>query len=151
MKRIAFIIVLAALLIATTGGASAGTTRTYFTGQANCDPDSVAVARAWMAGPNLQLQGISQLCYDTATIPQMEGIESITFGIVGRKASLTGKDIMVTNEGGVWVGNWEWPASTWTLRIVMEGQGLYAGQQIHIFEDARDGSFWGYIQADTGD
>jgi hypothetical protein len=151
MKRILFVVVLAAMIVGTTGSASAApTTRTYFTGTAACDPLSVTVVREWMAGPNYQGRGFAQTCYDTASIPELNGIEYINFHVVGRNGILSGKDRMETNEGGVWVGSWVWPANTWILRIVMQGEGKYAGQQLRMFENAEDGSFWGYIEA-TGE
>ena len=150
MKRILFVIVLVAMLVATTSVASAGTTRIYFTGQTKCDPD-VTLIREWMAGPNYQGRGFSQACDDKASIPQMRGTEYINFkvqtvGLDGKWLILSGTDRMETREGGVWTGSWEWPANTWILKIVMQGEGIYAGQQLRMFEDVRTDEFWGYIE-----
>ncbi len=152
MKRILFVIVLAALLIATTGAASAGTTRIYFTGTTQCfDRDSGTLIREWFPGINYQARGVPQACYDTASIPQLNGIEYIDFkvqvvGVDGKWLILSGTDRMETYEGGVWAGSWVWPANTWILKIIMHGEGKYAGQQLHMFEDASTDEFWGYIE-----
>jgi hypothetical protein len=145
MKRTVFVVVLAALLIATTGTTRAETTRIYFTGHTNCEP-KVTVIREWMAGPIYQARGFSGACNDKASIPQMNGVEYIQWRVVGANIILSGTDRMETKEGGVWAGSWEWPANTWIIKIVMQGEGIYAGQQLRMFEDASNDTFWGYIE-----
>ncbi len=153
MKRILFVIVLAALLIATTGAASAGTTRIYFKGSTVCSDEDLSELREWLAGPNYQARGYQQACVDTATLldgtpfAPLTGTEHIVFNIVGANFILAGTDSMDTAAGeGVWVGNWQWPAQTWIIHIVMHGRGAYAGQQLHMWEDASTDEFWGYIE-----
>ncbi len=152
MKRITFVIVLAALLIATTGAASAATSRIEFTGTTKCfDQESGTLIREWFPGINYQGREFAQVCRDKASIPQLNGIEYIDFkvqvvGTDGKWLMLSGTDRMETKEGGVWVGSFEWPANTWILKIVMHGEGIYAGQQLHMFEDASTDEFWGYIE-----
>jgi hypothetical protein len=153
MKRVWFVIVLAALLVATTGAARARATRIEFTGMTACDPDSVTLIREWPAGPNYQGRGFTQICYDDiASTPQMLGIEYISFKVqqVGPNFILSGTDRMETYEGGVWVGSWVLPAHSDTLRIIMRGEGKYPGQQLRMFENVITNEFWGYIE-DTGD
>ncbi len=145
MKRIVFVIVLAALLIATTGAASAGTTRIPFEGKTACDGKTLTVVREWMAGHIYQGRGFIGLCYDKADIPQMRGVETIEFNIDGGLI-LVGKDRMVTKEGGVWEGSWQLPAGTSIIHIGMQGQGIYEGMQLHMWENEEDNSFWGYIE-----
>ncbi len=149
MKRIMFVIVLAALLVATTGAASAGTTRIYFTGAEKCD--AAVFPQDWMAGPNWQARGIYSVCHDRATIPQYTGTSYLSDGrlqwLVGQVNPILASDLrMETKEGGVWVGSAVLPANTDEVKIVMHGEGLYAGQQIHVFLSYNYSTFWGYIE-----
>ncbi len=146
MKRIMFVIVLAAMLIATTGTASAGITRIDFKGVTDCKLESLVFRKEWMAGPVYQARHITEDCYDVASIPQMNGVEHIDFHIVGSIPIFAGTDRMETNEGGVWVGSWVWPPNTSIIKIIMHGEGKYAGLQLHMFEDASTDEFWGYIE-----
>jgi hypothetical protein len=152
MKRVLFAIVLAALLIATTGAASAGTTRIYFTGVEKCD--APIFPQNWMAGPNWQARGIYSICHDRATIPQYTGTSYLSDGrlqwLVGQVNPILATDLrMETKEGGVWVGSGVFPANTDTVKIVMQGEGLYAGQEIRVFLSYENSTIWGYIE-DTG-
>ncbi len=147
MKRILFVIVVTALLIATTGAASAGTTRIYFTGTEKCD--TVFIPEAWTAGPNWQARGIYSTCHDKATIPQYTGTSYLSDGrlqYVGQVTLLATDLRMETKEGGVWMGSGVLPANTDTVKIVMQGEGVYAGQQIHVFLNVVYSTFWGYIE-----
>ncbi len=152
MKRILFLIVLAAMLIATTSAASAGTSCIYFTGGEKCGVP--IFPRDWMAGPNWQARGIYSVCQDRATIPQYTGTSYLSDGrlqwVVGQVNPLLATEIrMETKEGGVWVGSGVLPANTDTIKIVMHGKGLYDGLQIHVFLGYEYSTFWGYIE-DTG-
>ncbi len=149
MKRIVFVIVLAALLIATTGVATAGTTRIYFTGKENCD--TAIFPRDWLAGPNWQARGIYSICHDKATIPQYTGTSYLSDGrlqwLVGQVNPILATDLrMETKEGGVWVGSAVLPANTDEVKIVMQGEGLYEGLQIRVFLSYEYSTFWGYIE-----
>jgi len=149
MKRILFIIVLVAAILATTGAASAKTMRIDFTGSEWCDPDTFLFARVWESGPNLHIDGITQTCYDTASIPQLTGTNNLFDARInlvggGPNFNLSGKLRMESAEGGVWVGSWVWPANAATIQVIAHGEGLYEGQQLHWFL-VDGGPFWGYI------
>ena len=148
MKRILFVIVLVAVMYATTGIASAKTSRTDFTGSEWC-PDTITFIRAIEAGPNLHLAGISQTCYDTASIPQLTGTDYLSDSMLhlvgnGSNFIITGKLRMESEEGGIWVGSWVLPANTDTIQVIANGQGLYEGQELHWFLNLA-GPFYGYI------
>jgi hypothetical protein len=132
--------------------AHAENTRIYFTGSEWCDPNSLIFGRAWMSGPNFHANGITQVCYDTASIPQLIGTAYLFDGrIVVNGLELypiSGKYRMESNEGGVWTGSWILPANSNIIRLTAHGEGKYEGLQLHLFEDDSAGSFWGYI--DTG-
>jgi hypothetical protein len=151
MKRVLLVIALAAMLVATTGAASAGTTRIYFTGKATC-PDDWIFSRMWEAGAvdNWQVRGIVSVCRDKGSIPQVTGTEYLTDGNIMwgpmLQPILTTKDRMETKEGGAWVGSAVLPANTDTIQINMHGEGLYEGMQLHMFESYADASYWGYIE-----
>ncbi len=146
MKRILFVIVLAAMLIATTSTVNAGTTRIYFTGVEKCG--TPIFPENWTAGPNWQARGIYSTCRDRATIPQYTGTSFLSDGrlqYVGDVTLLASDLRMETKEGGVWVGSGVLPANTDTVKIVMHGEGLYEGQQIHVFLSFQYSTFWGHI------
>jgi hypothetical protein len=124
--------------------------RIYFTGSELCDPDTFFFARAWVSGPNLHLDGITQTCYDIATIPQLTGTDYLfdaRINLVGGEPNfnLSGKLRMVSDEGGVWNGSWTLPANTAIIKVIAQGEGKYEGQQLHWFLNEEDGSFSGYI------
>jgi hypothetical protein len=148
MKLFLVLTVIAALLLATMP-ASAETTRIDFTGFDSCDPDTLIFTRAWEAGPNLHIAGITQTCHDTASIPQLTGTTYLfdsRINLVGGESNfiIFGKFRTESDEGGVWVGSWVLPANTSTIQVVGHGEGLYEGQQLHWFLDV-SGPFWGYI------
>jgi hypothetical protein len=129
--------------------ASAKTARIDFTGSEWCDPDTFTLIREWMAGPNYQAKGLTEICYDTADIPQMTGTDYLYDGrisFVGNSDNfiLSGKLRMETDEGGVWMGSWTLPANSNTIKVVGHGEGIYEGLQLHWFLDL-DGPFYGYI------
>lgn len=152
-KYALLIVVLLASIMLTTTIASAKTTRSYFTGSEWCDPDTFLFTRVWESGPSLHLDGITQTCYDTASIPQLTGTDYLfdarmNFVGDGPNFILSGKLRMESAEGGVWVGSWVLPANTTTIQVVAHGEGLYEGQQLHWFlEETGTGSgpFSGYI------
>ena len=147
--RILIVILLAATILLPAAQASARTTRIEFTGSEWCDPDTLTVAREWMAGPNYQARGLTQVCYDTADIPQMTGTDYLSDGNVkfigsGGNLILSGKLRMETGEGGVWVGSWTLPANSTTIQVIGHGEGKYEGMKLHWFLSL-DGPFYGYI------
>jgi len=152
-KKYALLIVvlLTSIMLTTTITiASAKTTRIYFTGSEWCDSDTFIFTRVWESGPNLHLDGITQTCYDTASIPQLTGTDylfdaRINFVGDGPNFILSGKLRMESAEGGVWVGSWVLPANTTIIQVIAHGEGIYEGQQLHWFLDEADGSFNGYI------
>ena len=78
MKTRMFVLVAAiavVLLLAAPIPAHARNTQITFTGSEWCDPDTLIFGRAWMSGPNFHADGITQVCYDTASIPQLTGID----------------------------------------------------------------------------
>lgn len=146
---LAFMLITAILL--TTTVANAEGTRNYFTGSEWCDPDTFIFARVWESGPNAHLDGITQTCHDTANIPQLMGTDYLfdaRINLVGGGPNfiLSGKLLMQSDEGGVWVGSWVLPANTTTIQVIAHGEGLYEGQQLHWFLDEENGSFSGYIK-----
>jgi hypothetical protein len=149
MKRILFVVVMATVFFAATGVANAQTTRIDFTGSEWCDPDTFLFGSAREAGPNLLIRGITQVCYDSASIPQLTGtdfLSNASLQLIGTGPNfiLTGKLRMESAEGGVWVGSWVLPANTNTIMVIAHGEGLYNGMQLHWFL-TEDGPFWGYI------
>ncbi len=148
MKRIAFVIVLASLLLATAGVASAQTARIDFSGSEWC-PDTFLFGSIRFPGPNLQIRDITQVCYDTASIPQLTGTDYLSdsnLHAVGKGGNfiLTGKLRMESVEGGAWVGTWVWATNMDTIQVVAHGEGKYEGMQLHWFL-TEEGPFWGYI------
>ena len=124
--------------------------RVYFTGiEASCDP--LLPSRIWASGPNYHVRVQSQTCYEQGSIAQATGTNYASDGVineVGHESILTvtGKFRLETNEGGIWVGSFTWPANTNLLRAVGQGQGMYEGLSIHMFLDQATGTFWGYIE-----
>jgi len=121
--------------------------RTYFTGsETGCD--KWEVEREWMAGPTLHLRIDTQTCDEEADIPQYTGTIYASDGVInmgGMFITVNGKFRMETVEGGVWVGNFKLSANSNTITGVGHGEGMYAGQQIHVFTNNETGEFWGYI------
>jgi len=149
MKRILFFIIVVITILATTGVASAKTTRIDFTGSEWCDPDTLIFGNVRLAGPNVQIKPFTEVCYDTASIPQLTGTDYLTDGNVhfvgnGQNFILSGKLQMQSDEGGVWVGSWVLPENTSTIKVVAHGEGLYDGMVLYWFLSL-DGPFWGYI------
>ena len=149
MKRILFVILLVAAMLASTGVASAKTTRIDFSGSEVCDESTLTIAKIIEAGPNLHLMQITQTCYDTASSSKLTGTDYLTGGNMhivggGKNFILTGTLRMESTEGGVWVGSWVLPANSNTIKVVAHGEGLYAGLQLHWFLSL-DGPFSGYI------
>ena len=147
MKRILFVLVLVTAILASTSIASAKTTRIEFTGSEWCDEDTLIFEREKLAGPNMQIKHITQVCYDTASIPQLSGTDYLTDGdmhVVGQNFIIDGNLRMESDEGGVWVGSWVLPAHTNTIKVIAHGEGLYEGMILHWYLSL-DGPFWGYI------
>jgi hypothetical protein len=149
IMHILFVLTLVFSLLFPMTIASANPNRIDFSGSEWCDPSTLNVIREWMAGPNYQARGLTQVCYDTADIPQMTGTDYLSDGrviFVGNTGDLvlTGKLRMVTNEGGVWVGSWRLPANSDTVQVIGHGEGIYEGLQLHWFLNL-DGPFEGYI------
>jgi hypothetical protein len=129
--------------------ASAKSSRIDFTGSEWCDPETMFFDKVWLAGPNAHIGQLTQVCYDTASIPQLIGTDYLSGANVhfvggGKIFIMTGKLRMVSVEGGAWVGSWVLPANTTTIRVVAHGEGLYEGMVLHWFLSL-DGPFWGYI------
>ncbi len=128
--------------------AYAQATRIDFTGFERC-PKPPLWLRAWEAGPNFLMTGMTSTCYDRADIPQLTGTDYLlgsTMKYVGTGPNwiLTGKLRMESKEGGVWEGSWVLPANATTIQVIAHGEGLYEGLQLHWFLTL-DGPFWGYI------
>jgi hypothetical protein len=141
----AVIAVLLTLSIPTT--VRADNNRIYFTGiETGCE--DWVVEREWMAGPTYHLRIDTQTCYEEANIPQFTGTLYPHDGVInfgGMFGTINGKFRMETEEGGVWVGNFELSANSNTISGVGHGEGIYAGQQMRVFTNAETGEFWGYI------
>jgi hypothetical protein len=151
MKRIILVIIMVASLLVAPGVARAGTTRVEVTGSEWCDMDTFIFDRIWESGLNLHIDGITQTCYDTASIPQLTGIDylydaQLKYVGNGPNFNLSGKLRMESAEGGTWEGSWVLPANTTIIQVVAHGEGLYEGQHLYWFLDEADGSFSGYIK-----
>jgi hypothetical protein len=148
--RILIVFLMAAAILLPTAPANAKTTRINFTGSEWCDESTLTLIREWMAGPNYQARGLSQICFDTADIPQMTGTDYLYDGqlkIVGKGAKnfiISGKLRMETAEGGIWLGSWVLPANSTTIQVIGHGEGLYEGRHLHWFLSL-EGPFEGYI------
>jgi len=148
---IAFAMVSGALLPAPS--ASAKSTRIDFTGIEWCDPDTFVVTREWMSGPNnYHSRGLSQTCYETATIPQMTGtVYLYNFRINAfdnfSQAQVSGEFRFVSVEGGEFLGTATSPRSFVTFMAIGHGVGIYQGLELHWFldESGEQTVFWGYI------
>ena len=144
---LAVLSVLILLLSATT--VSAKTTRVEFTGYEVCDPP--LILKEWVAGFTWHANGITSTCYDTASIPELTGTDYLTgftAQMVGKNFIMFGKLRMESDEGGVWIGSWVFPAHSPTIQVIAHGEGMYEGMELHWFISL-DGPFWGYI-IDTG-
>ena len=123
--------------------------RIYFTGsETGCDAE--VIDREWASGPNYHFRIDTQTCYEVGDTPQFIGTLYAYDGVInisggGSIITINGKFRMETDEGGVWVGNFELPANSNTIKGVGHGEGMYAGQQIHVFTNNETGEFWGYI------
>jgi hypothetical protein len=152
MKTSLRILIIAMLLIGIllpAALASAKSSRIDFTGNEWCDPNTLTVIREWIAGSNYQARGLTQVCYDTADIPQMSGTDYLSDGrisFVGINGNfiLSGKLRMETREGGVWVGSWTLLSNSNTVQVIGHGEGIYEGLQLYWFLSL-DGPFSGYI------
>ncbi len=150
MKRIMLVIIILASLLVAPGMARAETTRIEFTGFEWCDMNTFIFDRIWESGPNFHIAGITQTCYDTASLPQLTGIDYLYDAQLkdvgdGPNFILSGNLRMESEEGGTWVGSWVLPANTTIIQVIAHGEGLYDGQHLHWFLDEADGSFSGYI------
>ncbi len=150
MRMLVIVAMLAMLLASALPlAAHAENSRIYFTGvETSCDP--LLPSRIWASGPNYHVRVQSQTCHEQGSIPQATGTNYASEGVineVGRESILTvtGKFRLETNEGGIWVGSFTWPANTNLLKAVGQGQGIYEGLNIHMFLDQSTGTFWGYI------
>ena len=135
---IAFAVVSCALLPAS--GASAKATRIPFTGTEWCDEDTVGLVRDWVSGPNYHARGLSQTCYETATIPEMTGtlyVYDVLFNEFGNsgEGGVTGKLRFVSDEGGEFLGSWTWGRDDVGPTAVGHGVGKYQGLELHWFLD----------------
>ncbi len=148
---IAFAIVSCVLLPAPS--VSANPNRTDFTGTELCEDSTYNFVREWMSGPNnYHARGVSQTCYETASIPEMTGTLYLydfrlnafdNFSTYG----LSGKFRLVSAEGGEWVGTTESPRSSSIVTVVGHGVGKYQGLELHWFLDhsVQPVVFSGYI------
>jgi len=144
---ISFVVIAILLTLSIPTPVRADNNRISFTGyETGCD--GWVVERGWEAGNTLHLRIDSQTCYEVGDIPQYIGTLYAYDGVVnigGKFVTVNGKFSMETDEGGVWVGNFELPANSNTIKGVGHGEGMYAGQQIHVFTNNETGEFWGYI------
>ena len=143
-KYILLIVVLLIAILLTTTTASAKATRIDFTINETCNDDLVW-QRAWEAGPNFHLQGLTQTCIEDGSIPQATGIAYLYDGsvhLVDGQVSMTGSSRMETLEGGVWDGRWTYTAGV--FEYVGHGEGIYAGQQYFSISN-QNGNVKGYI------
>jgi hypothetical protein len=129
--------------------ASAKPTRIDFTGSEWCDPNTFVFTREWWDGDNYHARGISQTCYDTATIPQMTGMDYLYDSRLDAfdnfaQMKMSGKLNFVSDEGGEWVATWKLPLDSETITVIGHGKGKYKGLELHWFLKL-DGSFQGYI------
>lgn len=137
------------LSLAIPAPARAENTRIDFTGIETGCTDPVWT-KEWGSGPNFHISGVSSTCYDVANKNYFTGTNYISDGMGhfvagGAIMIITGKFRMETEEGGVWVGTFITPANTTILTAVGQGEGIYWGLQIHMFQDQNTGEFWGYV------
>jgi hypothetical protein len=135
-------VLLASMLFTTTVSAKA--TRIEFTMIETCNED-LDWAKAWEAGANLQIAGLTQTCIENGSIPQAQGIAYLYDGrahLIDGQAVMTGGSRIETTEGGVWDGRWTFQAGV--FNYVAHGEGIYAGQ--HYFSTSNhNGNVKGYI------
>ncbi len=160
MKRIMFVIVLAALLVATTGSASAApTTRREFSG--GWDICDLVDGTQRIAGHNWQDRGLTSTCETVVPgFPELTGTAHLGAGKwleVGGPESW--HDIMMGKErlevpGGAWVGTWVFSPNADTIKIALNGEGQYAGWHVQMVltpvydeSDPRSDILEGYIQS----
>lgn len=155
MKKMIFLLLATLVLLvplANPGPARAASTRTDFTAQeTSCPEDTMILLREWMAGITYHNRLTSSSCNVASDNPQVSGVNNLSNGVLnagGTNDAFTviGKWRLVTEEGGSWNGTFFWAAGTWILKAVGQGEGIYAGQRIHMFEDESDGTIWGYIE-----
>jgi len=129
---------------------SARATRIDFTGSEWCDPATLNAERLWWPGPNLQVRGWTQTCYETANIPQMNGTTYLYDGlaVIGNNYVVNVNFRMETTGGGVWTGVCQLPANTDVIKCIGHGEGVYEGLELHWFPGPNMGTptpFTGYI------
>lgn len=143
-KYVLLVVVLLTSLLLTVTTVSAKATRIEFTMIETCN-DDLSWEKAWEAGANLHLQGITQTCIENGSIPQAQGIAYLYDGrahLVDGQAVMTGGARIETAEGGVWDGRWTFQAGV--FEFVAHGEGIYAGQ--HYFSVSNhNGNVKGYI------
>ena len=130
--------------------ARAKETRIDFSGREWCDPSTLVIGREYWNGNDYHARGISQICYDFATIPQMTGTGHLFNSRMDAFDNFTtmkmsGHSRMVTIEGGEWLSTWILPRGSDTITLVAVGHGKYNGLTLHMFLSFLDNSFYGYI------
>jgi hypothetical protein len=148
--RFLIIILLVGTILLPASIVSAKANRIEFTGTETCDKSTTVLPRIWLAGPNLQIRGFSQTCYETESIPEMTGTTYLYDGVVVVKSDgnymVKVKFRLETDEGGVWVGSAEKPVNATLIECVGHGEGIYKGLELHWFlEDGDIKPGYGYI------
>jgi hypothetical protein len=146
--RVLLVLVLTFIVLLPTKIASAKETRIEFTGYEECTGDTLIIPVEWYPGRNWQARGATETCVDTADTPMMIG-EDHLYDMAAHSVGvgnfiLNGKLRMETYEGGIWVGSWELIPSTYIIKVIAHGEGVYEGMQLHWFLSL-EGPFHGYI------
>ena len=130
--------------------ASAKETRIDFRGKEWCDPSTLVISREWWSGSDYHARGVSQTCYDFATIRQMTGKGYLFNARMDAFDNFTtwkmsGRSRMVTIEGGEWLSTWILPRGSDTITLIAVGHGKYNGMTMYMFLSFVDSTFYGYI------
>ncbi len=149
IMRILLAVALSPLLLSVPAAQAQGATRISFTNHEVCDPGTFVWERAWLAGQVDQIRGITQTCYETASIPQMTGVayllDARLISVDDKPTFVLGGKIRIeAQDNCVWVGGWTWPAKSRNVQVVAHGDGTCQGMELHWSEDA-SGAGGGYI------
>ena len=148
--RILIILLLGVVIVIPTTIVNARATRIDFVGTELCDPATLYAESLWWAGPNLQVRGWTQTCYESADTSEMEGVTYLYDGlaVIGNNYVVNVNFLMITNEGGVWRGVCQLGANTDIIKCVGHGEGIYEGLELHSFPSPNNGEptqFTGYV------
>jgi hypothetical protein len=136
-KKLIVLVMVLIFVLLTVSTVSAKSERIEFSFTSFCDPDTTQIAREIMNGQgNWLAKHWTQTCYDTGTIDQWTGVESIDLNVslTGNHEYIffVGKSRFVSDEGGVWNLNCLYPLPSDDAQCVGNGEGLYEGMQVFV-------------------